>query len=62
MLAGRIVVFARLLSKCPAVCVVLFSILPPSMLGQGQAREYGRITHFLPLPLEGHYFQRATVT
>ena len=31
-------------------------------LRQGQAREYGRITHFLPLPLEGHYFQRATVT
>ena len=31
-------------------------------VSQGQAREYGRITHFLPLPLEGHYFQRATVT
>ena len=31
-------------------------------LDQGQAREYGRITHFLPLPLEGHHFQRATVT
>ena len=27
----------------------------------GQAREYGCITHFLQLPLEGHYFQRATV-
>ena len=29
---------------------------------QGQARGYGRITHFLPLPLRGHHFQRATVT
>ena len=29
---------------------------------QGQARGYGRITHFLPLPLRGHRFQRATVT
>jgi len=28
---------------------------------QGQAREYGRITHFLPLPLRGHHFQKATV-
>ena len=27
-----------------------------SAINQGQAREYGRITHFLPLPLEGHYF------
>ena len=33
-----------------------------SCLGQGQARRYGRITHFLPLPLRGHHFQRATVT
>ena len=29
---------------------------------QEQAREYGRITHFLPLPLRGHHSQRATVT
>ena len=29
---------------------------------QRQAREYGRITYFLPLPLENHHFQRATVT
>ena len=33
-----------------------------SAINQGQAREYGRITHFLPLPLEGHHFQRAIVT
>ena len=31
-------------------------------LQQGQARGDGRITHFLPLPLRGHHFQRATVT
>ena len=29
---------------------------------QGQARGYGRITPFLPLPIRGHHFQRATVT
>ena len=29
---------------------------------QGQARGYGRITHFLPLPLVGHHFQKNTVT
>ena len=29
---------------------------------QGQVRGYGHITHFLPLPLRGHHFQRATVT
>ena len=38
MLAGRIVVFARLLSKCPAVRVVLFSIIPPRMLGRDNKR------------------------
>ena len=29
---------------------------------QGQARGYELITHFPPLPLVGHHFQRATVT
>ena len=37
-------------------------IVPSCRVWQGQAREYGRITHFLPLPLRGHHFQRATVT
>ena len=32
------------------------------MIVQGQARGYGRITHFLPLALVGHHFQRTTVT
>ena len=31
------------------------------MIAQGQVRGYGLITHFLPLPLEGHHFQKATV-
>ena len=30
-------------------------------LNQGQARGYGRITHFLSLPEVGHDFQKATV-
>ena len=30
-------------------------------IDQGQAKRYGRIIHFLPLPLEGHYFQRVTM-
>ena len=34
----------------------------PFVLIQGQARRYGRITHFLPLPLEGHDFHRAHMT
>ena len=29
---------------------------------EGQAREHGRITHFLPLPLTGHHFLRAIAT
>ena len=29
---------------------------------QGQARGYGRITHFLPLPEVGHDFHKVTVT
>ena len=29
---------------------------------QGQARGYGRITHFLPLPTWGHDFNRGIVT
>ena len=33
-----------------------------SAINQGQAREYGRITHFLLLNFQGHHFQRATVT
>ena len=33
-----------------------------SCLGQGQARRYGRITHFLPLPTWGHDFPWAIVT
>ena len=31
-------------------------------LGQGQARGYGRITHFLPSPEVGHDFRKVTVT
>ena len=31
-------------------------------LNQGQARGYGRITHFLPLPTWGHDFPWAIVT
>lgn len=42
----------------PAWTVLSFEIRASA---HGQAREYGRITHFLQLPLEGHYFQRATV-
>ena len=33
-----------------------------AIMEQGQARGYRRITHFLPLPLRGHHFQKATVT
>ena len=32
------------------------------MIRQGQARGYGRITHFLPSPEVGHYFRKVTVT
>ena len=33
-----------------------------SAANQGQARGYGRITHFLPLPTWGHDFPWAIVT
>ena len=33
-----------------------------SRINQGQARGYGRITHFLPLPTWGHDFPWAIVT
>ena len=36
--------------------------MPDIMLVQGQARRYGRITHYLPLPEVGHDFHKATVT
>ena len=36
--------------------------MPDIMLVQGQARRYGRITHYLPSPEVGHDFHKATVT
>ena len=38
------------------------SIITGDANSQGQARGYGRITHFLPSPEVGHDFYKVTVT
>ena len=44
------------LKELPLCCIFIQPVYD-----QGQTRGYGRITHFLQLPLEGHDFPRATV-